>query len=188
MKKTSKKIFGGILAGVLIATIGAVFATAQDDATNEDYTSQENFCDRSHMSNSGFFNKNLTENGFFFFDLTEEQQAEIDDLVANLREQGANFSEINTAVQQKLDEFGVLDQRLDNEISQAEQNLQMLNRQKELREQGYSWDEINSIIQEEFGMDINVAGNGHGMMGHHHFGRGPCMDPDDFMSSEEYNQ
>ena len=188
MKKTSKKIFGGLLVGIMIATIGGIFATAQDDVTNEDYTIEENFWDRHYMDEPGFFNKNLTENRLFFFDLTEEQQAELDDIKTSLKDQGANFSEIQTAIRQKLDEFGVLDQRLDNEIDQTEQYLQMLNRQKELREQGYSWDEISNIIQEEFGIEYTVAGDGHGMMGHHRFGRGPCRDPDGFTSGEESNQ
>ena len=188
MKKTSKKIFGGILAGVLIATIGAIFATAQDDVTNEDYTLQEPLYNRPYMDGPRFFNKNLTENGFFFFDLPDEQQVELDELITSLNDQGANFSEIHTAIQQKLDEFGVLDQRLDNEIIQAEQHLQMLNKQKELREQGYSWDEIENIIQEEYGVENLIEHHNPMMMGHHHFAQVPNCNLDGIMSGEETNQ
>ena len=188
MKTTSKKIFGGLIAGIIITAIGVVFASAQNDGTTEDFNPQENFWDRCHINEPGFFNKNLTKNGLFFYDLTEEQQTELDELITALKDQGANNSEIKAAIQEKLDEFGVLDQRLDNEINQTEQRLQILNRQKELRDQGYSWDEIRTIIQDEFGIDYNVPYGDHGMKGPHGFGRGPCGGPDGFMSGEEPNQ
>ena len=73
--------------------------------------------------------------------------------MTTLREQNATRNEIQTAIQEKLDEFGVLDTQLDNEIEQTQQRLTILNRQKELRDEGYSWDEINTIIQEEFDLE-----------------------------------
>jgi Spy/CpxP family protein refolding chaperone len=188
MKKTSKKIVGGILVVFILATVGVVFATAQDDGTTEEFTLQENFLDRHDMDGPGSFNNNLTEHGFFCFDLTEEQQAEIDELRTSLQNQGANYSEIQKVINEKLDEFGVFDQRLENEIEQTEQRLQMLNREKELREQGYSWDEIRTIIQDEFGIEYPIESENHDMMGRHGFGKGPCRSPDGFMPGEESNQ
>jgi len=185
MKKTSKKLVGGLIVVVIIVTVGAVFATAQDDGTTEEFTLQENFLGRHHMDGPGSFNNNLTEHGFFFYDLTEEQQAEIDELRTSLQDQGANYSEIQATINAKLDEFGVFDQRLENEIEQTEQRLQMLNRQKELREQGYSWGEIRTIIQNEFGIEYPIQGDNHDMMGRRGFGRGPCGDPEGFMPGEE---
>jgi len=188
MKITSKKIVGGLLAGIMIAAVGVVFATAQDDGTSDDTIPQENFWNMHHMKEHGLFNNNSTEHGFFFYDLTDEQQTEIDEIITNLRDQGATPSEIQAAIQEKLDEFGVLDQRLENEINQTENRLQILNREKELREKGYSWDEIKTIIQDEFGIDNNIPFDGHGMMmNRHDFARAPRC-PDGFMPGEEFNQ
>ena len=78
------------------------------------------------------------------------------------------FEEINEAITEKLDEWGILDNRLDDAIEQTEMRLEILNRQKELREQGYSWDEINDLIQEEYGLESF----GHGYPGMD-FGLGP---------------
>ena len=184
MKIKSKKIVGGLLAGIMIAAVGVVFATAQDDGTSDDIIPQENFWNIHHMKEHRLFNNNSTEHGFFFYDLTEEQQTEIDELITSLRDQGATPSEIQTAIQEKLDEFGVLDQRLENEINQTEYQLQILNREKELREQGYSWDEIKTIIQDEFGIDTPLPFDGHGMItDRHDFARGPRC-PDGFMPGE----
>jgi len=93
---------------------------------------------------------------------------------------------MRTAIQEKLDEFGVLDTRLDNEIAQTEQRLTILNRQKELRNEGYSWNDINSIIEEEFGED--ATGISWGFMGGHGCGRGPHRGPQDDMIPEESDQ
>lgn len=187
MKKTSKKIIGGIMVVNLLASIGAIFATAQDDGTTEEFTLNDNFCCRPHMNRPGLFNKNMTENGFFYFDLTEDQQAEIDELRISLQDQGANYSEIREAINEKLDEFGVFDQRLENEIEQTEQRLQILNREKELRDQGYSWDEIRTILQDEFGIDYPFEVYNPNMMGRDGFGKRPCGCPDGFIPGEENN-
>lgn len=185
MKKTSKKFVGGLLIVLVIATIGVVFATAQDDGTTEEFTPQENFCGRRHMDGPRSFNNNSTEHGLFFYDLTEDQQAEVDELRTSLQDQGANYSEIQEAINAKLDEFGVFDQRLENEIEQTEQRLQILNREKELRENGYSWDEIRTSIQDEFGIEYLIQGDNHNMMGQRGFGRELCGSPDDFIPGEE---
>ena len=187
MKTINKKIIGGILVAITLATVGAVFATAQNDGTNDEFTPQDDFWCRPHMDRHDLFKENITENGFFYFDLTEEQQAEINQLRTNLQDQGANYTEIRKAINEKLDEFGVFDQRLENEINQTEQRLQILNREKELREQGYSWDEINTIIQDEFGIDYPFQIYTPDMMGQHGFGKRPCGRPDGFMPGEEIN-
>ncbi|MFH1101047.1 MAG: hypothetical protein V1726_03315 [Methanobacteriota archaeon] len=162
MKKISKKLIGSLMVGMMIATIGVVFVSAQTDKTNGTMTQQPVFRGERRM-----FGQQP-----FFSDLTEEQQVEIDALREELKDQGATPEEIRAAIQEKLDEYGIFDQRLDNEIIQTQQHLTILNREKELRDQGYSWDEIQQTIQDEFGISVPV-GNGHGMFGHD-FGRGSC--------------
>src|SRR4030042_1900111 len=98
MKKTSKKFVGGFLIVLAIATIGVVFATAQDDGTTEEFTSQDNFCGRRHMDGPKSFNNNSTDHGLFFYDLTEDQQTEVDELRTSLQDQGANYSKIQEAI------------------------------------------------------------------------------------------
>lgn len=178
MKTTNKKLIGGLLVGMLIATIGAAFATpGQTDGTSNDTTPQIPFGGRHGM------------NGLepFAYDLTEEQQAEINETITSLRDQGANSSEIRAAIQEKLDEYGVLDTQLDNEIAQTEQQLTISNRQKDLRNEGYSWEEINSIIQDEFDLQ-NTTGIDQDMMMGHGFERRPCRGPLDFNPSDESDQ
>ena len=182
MKTTHKKLVGGLLVSLLIATIGAVVATGQtDDSTNDttnDTPLQLPFGD--HHGTIGL--------GPFGSELTDEQQTELDELMTSLRNQNTTPDEIRTAIQEKFDEFGVLDTRLDYEIAQTEQRLTILNRQKELRNEGYSWHEINSIIEEEFGLE-NVTGigwdimSGHGGLGHRLDGG-----PRDCIASEESDQ
>jgi len=48
--------------------------------------------------------------------------------MTTFRDQNATPEEIQTAIQEKLDEYGVLDTQLDNEIAQTEQRLIILNR------------------------------------------------------------
>ena len=125
---------GGLLIGLVLMSIGAIFATAQTDETTQE----------TPMPPISFGGHHRL--GPLRYNLTQEQQTEIEDLITTLREQNATNEEIQTAIQEKLDEFGVLDEQLDNEITQTEQRLQILYRQQELREQGYSWDEISTII------------------------------------------
>ncbi len=188
MKKLNKKIVLGTATIILVATIGVVFAGAQYDETTQEDFPEIDFSDRPQMKEHRLLDSNITEHGFFFYDLTEEQQTEIDELRTSLQNQGANFSEIQDAINEKLDEFGVFDQRLDNEINQTEQRLQILNREKELREQGYSWDEIRTIIQDEFGQEFFVIGDDHAMMDPHGSGKRPCGGLHDIMPGEESNQ
>jgi len=174
MKTTNKKLVGGLLICLFISALGAVLATAQTDETSEEIPKIMPFEKRHRF-------------GPFAYNLTDEQQAEIEDIITTLREENATRDEIQVAIQEKLDEFGVLDAQLDNEIAQIEQRLTILYRQKELRDQGYSWDEINTIIQEEFDLE-DTSYMGYGMTYGHGFGRGPCDEPGEFLSDEESEQ
>jgi hypothetical protein len=183
MKPTHKKLVGGLLIAMLIATIGAAFATAtgQTDGTTDDTindtTPQMPFWGRHGMNRLGPF----------VSDLTDAQQTELEGLMTVLKNQNATPEEIRTAIQEKLDEFGVLDTRLDTEIAQTQQRLTILNRQKELRNEGYGWDEIRAIIQDEFNLQ-NTTGVNQGMMFEHGFERGPCGGLKSFNSSKEPDQ
>jgi hypothetical protein len=150
MRTTNKKLAGGLLIGLIITAIGAVLTTAQTDATIN-----ETIIPIPPKGKHGF--------GPFNYNLTEEQQTELENLITTLREQNATRNETQAAIQEKLDEYGVLDTQLDNEITQTEQRLAILNRQKELRNQGYSWNEINTIIQEEFDLK-NMTNINYGMI------------------------
>jgi DNA-binding transcriptional MerR regulator len=192
MEKSNKKIVGGLIVVMLIVTIGAVIVSA----TGEDDIEQSNFWSRRQMCRPGPFISNSTEPLPFFSNLTEEQQAEINELITSLKDQGTNFSEIRAAIKEKLEEWGVelqipelteeeLDERLDNAIERNEQRLEILYREKELRDEGYTWDEIRDIIQEEFDLEFS-AGEGQGMMfGHGGFHCGPCRGSRGFMSDGE---
>jgi hypothetical protein len=178
MKTTNKKLVGGLLIGLLFSAIGAVIATAQTDATINETTPSILFGGRHGMNGLGPLSTYLTD----------EQQAELNDTIASLRDQNATHEEIQAAIQEKLDEFGVMDIQLDNEIEQTQQRLTILNREKELRGQGYSWDEINTIIQEEFDLE-NTTCMGFGMTFDQGFGPGPHGGgPHNFMSGEEIEQ
>lgn len=177
MKTTNKKMVGVLLIGLVIMSIGAIFATAQTDETTQDTTMPPIPFGRHYRL------------GPLRYNLTQEQQTEIEDLISTLRDQNATNEEIQTAIQDILDEFGVLDEQLDNEITQTEQRLQILYRQQELREQGYSWDEISTIIQEEFNLEDTME-SGFGMAFDHGFGPGPkdrCIPPE-LSSGEEIQQ
>jgi DNA-binding transcriptional MerR regulator len=125
--------------------------------------------------------------GPFASELTDAQKTELKGLMTNLRNQNATPEEIRTAIQEKLDEFGVLDTQLDNEIAQTEQRLSILNRQKELRNDGFSWDEIRNIIEDEFDLQ-NTTGVNQDIMFEHGHGHGPCGDLRGFNSSEKPDQ
>ena len=183
MKTTHKKLVGGLLIGVLLTSIAAAFATAQDDNTTTATTAVQppqlpfggrpcgnetgnmTIGDRQHTSTG-------TMIGPYSSLLTDEQRTELEDLLTSLKEQNASFNETKTAILEKLDEFGVLDTQLDSEITQTEQRLTVLNREKELRDEGYSWDEITTVIADEFGSE-NATGIGWDTMDGHGFGHGP---------------
>lgn len=186
MKTTHKKLVGGLVVGLLIATIGAALATGQTDDTTDDTTNDTTSDAPTQLSYKG--QQGTCRIGSFGYNLTEEQQTELEDLMTSLKDQNATSNETRTAIQEKLDEFGVIDTQLDNDIAQTEQRLTILNRQKELRNEGYSWDEISGIIEDEFGLE-NVTGIGWNIMGGHNgFGHGPNGGPRDCMMPEEPDQ
>ena len=177
MKTIHKKLVCSLLIGLFITAIGVVFATAETEDTTEEINPTMPYESRHGMKGPGLFSYNLTE----------DQQIEIEELFESLRQQNATREEIREAIQEKLDEYGVLDAQLDYEIEQTQEKLTILNRQKELRDQGYSWDEINTIIQEEFDLE-NTIDMGFGMTHEPGFGPGPCSRPHDFMPGEEIEQ
>ena len=197
MNTTRKKLIGGLLIGMLIATLGATLALGQTDDTTDDAIDNEvpqmpfegrhgidgqainTTCESLQMPFGHMI-------GPYASELTDEQQLELEELIRGLREQNASSDEIRTAIQQKLDEFGVLDIQLDNEIVQTEQRLTILNRQKELRNEGYSWDEINSMIEDEFGE--NATGFNWNMMYGPRCERGRHGGPQEFMADEDVEQ
>ena len=146
MKKASKKLIGGFIVVILIATLGAIFASAQSDE-EENNSNQKFYHGFQNIGPMHISSKNL------FYELTDEQEDEIIELKETMIADGATCAEIREAIMQKLDEWGILDDRLDNAIVQAEKRLEILNRQKELREQGYSWEKINEIIKEEYDLE-----------------------------------
>ena len=154
---TTKKLAGGLILALLL---GVVIVTADNTGDEADDTEER------HMPFIG--------RGMFSPDLTDEQHAELEELITSLSNEGATPDEMREAVDQLLDEWGILDERLDNAIEQTHTHLAMLERADELRDQGYSWDEINEIIQEEFDVAYPIY-FGQGMMfghghGHHHPG------------------
>lgn len=174
MKTTNKKLVSGLLIGLFITAIGAVLVTAETEDTNEEINQPISFEQRR-----GF--------GPFAYNLTDEQQVELEELLESLRRENVTGEEIQAAIQEKLDEFGVLDAQLDNEIEQTQLRLEILNRQKELRNEGYSWDEINTIIQEEFNLE-NPIDMGLDITCHQRFGPGSYGEQHEFMSDEEIEQ
>ena len=198
MEKTSKKLIGGLVVVMLIATIGAVLASGQTDGTSNESNPQKTFRYGPQMNRLGPFTYNLTE----------EQRTELQTLMETLRNQNATPQEIRASIQQKLDEYGVLDKTLDNEITTTEQRLTILQREKELRNQGYNWTAIGTMIQREFDLQNmtggqntifgqgfgrgpygcspidnqhNTTGDGQDMMFKHGFGRGSCSGTRGFM-------
>ena len=156
MKKPVTKIVGVLMVATILATIGAVLVGAEtDDASETEDWHMPLFCREKMFGHRGIRPE-----------LSDDQQAEIDALITNLTEEGASCEEIRVAIDEKLDEMGILDEQLDNAIEQTEQRLEILNRENELRDQGYSWEEINEIIQEEFDLEY-PAGICQG------FGQGP---------------
>jgi len=156
MKKKTKKLACGMIITLILAAIGAILVTADDTDENANDIEEWNMPFRGRE--------------IFCPDLTDEQLGEIEELIASLSNEGATRDEIREAVNQLLDEWGILDERLDKAIEQTQERLAMLERADELRNQGYSWDEIKDIIQEEFGIDYPIE-FGQGMMfkhGHRH--------------------
>jgi len=174
MKTTNKKFVGGLMVVMIITTIGVIIVNAQTNETSSDNIYPKLLDDRRQICIPEPFLSNETRIGPLSYNLTDEQQTELNELIQSLKDSGANFSEIRKAIQEKLDEYGVFDNQLINAIQETEKKLEILNREKELRDQGYSWDEINQKILDEFGLNAPI-GEDHGMMfrhGGHGFGEG----------------
>jgi hypothetical protein len=176
MKKSSKKLIGGLMIGMLLATIGVALAREHTNDTTGTFTERPQFKGGRCMGGP------LP----FFYNLTDEQQTEIDALRQQLMKQNATATEIRTAIQAKLDEFGVFDKQLDSEIQQTEQQLQILNREKELRNLGYGWDTIQQTIHDEFNVTTPIGAD-YGHFGHG-FGRGSYNGPYDFIPDNASDQ
>ena len=187
MKTNMKKLVGGFMVVMVIATIGAVIASAQTDDTSEEENTNGLSEHRRHSC--GEYPSMV--------DLTVEQREELEAIRTSLQAEDATHQEIMTAIQEKLEEFGVdmptfdeqnfetpdRDGQLDSRIEQTEQQLEQLYRTKELREQGYEWEEIQEIILEEFDLEYPVF-PGFGMGGHHGFLNGDFHDDWQSLDSE----
>jgi len=168
---TTKKLAGGLIFAVLLATIGAVLVTAD---TGNDADETENwhmpFEGRSRFGKEGFIS-----------DLTMDQQEEIDELITKLNEEGTTPEEIHEAVFNLIDSWGLIDEKLDNAIARTEERLEILYRKAELRDEGYSWEEIEDILPEEYDLD-SLMPQPHGMRGMGgrmgRFGGGELNSPD----------
>ena len=181
MNMTRKKLFGSFLIATLIATVGAVIVSAQTDTINE----------AEGLSKPLWWERPMREEIPFFSDLTEEQRNEINQLKEEMKSEGSTPEEIRTAIQEKLESYGIefpnldesLDERLDNEIEKTEERLEILYRTKELRNEEKTWEEINETIQGEYGLE-SPMGNCHG----HMFGKGFREGPRPFESNGEITE
>jgi len=172
---------GGLLAVLLLATVGVVLTTAQDSTTTpqtsspwqtparNDSTPFPDRCGRMNMTDMhafhpGRFNGAIPPG----ITLTAAQRDELNATIAALRQQNATPAEIRTAIQAKLDEFGVFDAQLSANINRTQLRLTILNREKELRSQGYNWTAIQDLITQEYGQNATFFHGG--MTPGHDFG------------------
>ena len=114
-KTTTKKIVGGLMIAMLIATIGAVIVSAETEDADDSEDLHLPFEGRGNMFGRQPFDS----------ELTDEQQTEIDELISSLTQEGASSEEIRESINEKLDEMGILDERLDTAIEYTEQKLAM---------------------------------------------------------------
>lgn len=160
MKKTSKRIVGGILVVLIIATIGALVASAHP----------------------GFFSDLTDEQKE---ELNELRQGLIDEGAncSEIREA------IHAQLEEYGVKFPTRLEMIDNQINQTKQRLEILERTKELIQENpdITDQEIREIIQEEF--DLQMPEEGFGMMhrgghcGGPRFGEFGPMEPMDYQES-----
>ena len=157
MKKTSKRIAGGLMVFMLIATIGAVVASAHPGFL-ADLTDDQKQDIKDKVSS-------MREEGA----TREEIREAIRD---DLEEYGI--------------ELPTREEMIDQRIEHTEQRLDILERTKELVEENpdITQEEIRDIIQEEFDLEL-PDGEGFGMRHRHGFKHGGCGGPRGFMSNEE---
>jgi len=160
MKKTSKRIVGGILVVLIIATIGAVVASAHP----------------------GFFSDLTDEQKE---ELNELRQRLIDEGAncSEIREA------IHEQLEEYGIEFPTRLEMIDNQINQTKQRLEILERTKELIQENpdITDEEIRDIIHEEF--DLEIPEESHHMRHRGGHCRGPGfggfgpMEPMDYQES-----
>jgi len=121
MKKQQKKIFGGVLIVILLATIGAILVSAE--STNDSTMFKPMFGFRSNQ-----FMK------LIFEELNEDQKQELHDLLKDLKENDATPEEIRNAVTEKLEswdlEIPTRDEMLDQQIQNAQKQIEILRNKK----------------------------------------------------------
>lgn len=158
MKKTSKKIFGGLMIAGLLATIGAVVASAHPgfffDLTDEQI---EGLRERR---------QELRDEGATWEEIREAMCEQLDEYDV---------------------ELPTREEMIDMRIKLTQQRLNILKRTKELVQDNpdITNEEIREIIQEEF--ELEMPGEGFGMMHRRGFRRGPCFGygPNGFMKGQE---
>lgn len=135
MKKTSKRILGGFMVVMLIATIGAVVASANPGFLS-DLTDEQK--------------QELKEIRYAL----KEDGASCEEIRDAMHEQLESWG-IEPPTREEI---------LDLRIERTEQKLEVLNRIKELIEENpdITKEEIQEIIQEEFNLEFPM-GNGNGM-------------------------
>ena len=133
MKKTTKRVFGGLMIAMLIATIGAVVVSANPDLFAE-LTDEQRQEIREYKCN-------LIEQGY-----TKEEIHEA------MKEK---FEEYDI-------ELPTREEMLDKKIEHTEQKLEILYRIKELIEENpdITEQEIKDIIEEEFDIELPKDGSG----------------------------
>ena len=104
MKTKSKKLVGGLLVGMLIATIGAAFATGQPIGTTKDMAPTILVEGRQGMIEKG---SEMITVGSSASGLTDAQQTELNKLITSLVDQKATPEQIQAAIQEKLGEYGI---------------------------------------------------------------------------------
>ena len=157
MKKRSKKIVGGFLVVTLIATIGAVVASAQGPFFSD-------LTDEQKQEMKGLM-QGLRDEG----KTREEIRAEIQN---QLGEYGI--------------EVPAREEILDKQIEQTQQRLDILKRIKELIQKNpeITQEEISEIIQSEFELEFPEC-EGRGMMFRNRGQCGHYSGPRGFISKEE---
>jgi len=151
MKKTTKRVFGGLMIAMLIATIGAVVVSANPGLFAE-------LTDEQRQEIRDYKN-NLIEQGYTKEEVHEAMKEKLEEYDI---------------------ELPTREEMLDKKIEHTEQKLEILYRIKELIEENpeITEEEIKEIIEEEFDIELPEEGSGK-MKGHRGLrgARGPrgCM-------------
>jgi hypothetical protein len=169
--KINKKIIGGLIAILIIATIGAVIVSA--DIIDEDGVNNWQFPCFGKRPMNGIHP--------FLSELTEEQQEEIREIKESMEEEGKTPEEISTAIRQLLESYGIemptREEIFDNAIANTELRLEILQYIKELIEEDpdLSREEIRNLVEDKFDIDLPEF-NKDGMNFKHGFRERHCND------------